>query len=245
MRPNSTSSITSCESDTRSQRGSAIPRWRLQVFGGLRVQCESSGESLLLHGRQRELLTLLVLDRLRPRVSATRYSDALWPDSDGAAARSNLDSAIYRLRRLLGCAQALRVHEGSVWLDPDVCSTDVEELATILRAIDACPSMDVSDLRLHATHLLQLTAPGGLQLAPCDAVRPVAYLWRAVTRELVLRLDAAGHTLDAMRLCERYLTGSESDSGLLSLWVDMLERSGRSIAAEHVREEFGRPVVLM
>ncbi len=245
MYPSSTSNLTSCESGARSPRGDAMPRWRVQVFGGLRVQCESSGMTLLLHGRQRELLTLLVLDRLRPRVSASRYSDALWPDSDGAAARSNLDSTVHRLRRLLGSPQALRVHDGSVWLDPVVCRTDVEELAGILRAIDAFPSMDVADLRRHAAQLLQLTSPGGLQLAPGDAARPVAYLWRAVTRELALRLDAAGHTLDAMRLCERYLTGSESDSGLLSLWVDMLERSGRPIAAEHVREEFGRPVILM
>lgn len=219
--------------------------WRVQLFGGLRVQACQDGEPLVLQGRQRDLLALLVCDSLRPRSAASRYCDALWPDSDGAAARSNLDSAIHRLRRSLGSPQAIHVSDGLVWLDPRLCVTDVGELAGIARQLESDGGASVAELCHRAAQVLHITAAGGLPPDYKEVSRPVAYLWRSVTRELVLRLDGAGRTIDAMRLCERYLTTAESDPGLLKLWVDMLERSGRSIAAEHVREEFGGPLLLM
>ena len=57
-------------------------------------------------------------------VSAGKLTDALWPDSEGDAGYHALESALYRLRQLLGAASAvsmaggkLSLDRGQVWVD--------------------------------------------------------------------------------------------------------------------------------
>jgi LuxR family transcriptional regulator, maltose regulon positive regulatory protein len=53
--------------------------------------------------------------------------DALWPDSEGDAAYHALESALYRLRQLLGARDAVLMEGGKVSLDTDQLWVDMWE----------------------------------------------------------------------------------------------------------------------
>jgi len=58
-------------------------------------------------------------------VSAGVLIDALWPDSEGDAAYHALESALYRLRQLLGARDAVRMEGGKVSLNRDQLWVDM------------------------------------------------------------------------------------------------------------------------
>src|ERR1700722_1951615 len=60
-------------------------------------------------------------------VSAGVLIDALWPDSEGDAAYHALESALYRLRQLLGTRDAVRMEGGKVSLNRDQLWVDMWE----------------------------------------------------------------------------------------------------------------------
>jgi two-component SAPR family response regulator len=60
-------------------------------------------------------------------VSAGVLIDALWPDSEGDAAYHALESALYRLRQLLGARDAVLMEGGKVSLDTDQLWVDTWE----------------------------------------------------------------------------------------------------------------------
>ena len=66
-------------------------------------------------------------------VSAGALIDALWPDSEGDAAYHALESALYRLRRLLGTHDAVRMESGKVSLNRDQLWVDMWEFEEELR----------------------------------------------------------------------------------------------------------------
>jgi len=57
-------------------------------------------------------------------VSQETLQDALWPESDALLARRALNTAVYRLRRLLCHKDAIVLHDGGMALDPAVCWVD-------------------------------------------------------------------------------------------------------------------------
>ena len=92
-------------------------------------------------------------------VSARVLIDALWPDSEGDAAYHALESALYRLRQLLGARDAVRMEGGKVSLNRDRLWVDMWEFEEELqRAHD--PKMNgierIGRLRLlYQGHFLQ------------------------------------------------------------------------------------------
>jgi LuxR family transcriptional regulator, maltose regulon positive regulatory protein len=50
--------------------------------------------------------------------------DALWPDLECWAARQALNTAVFRLRRILGCKRAVRVNGEQLLLDSNYCRVD-------------------------------------------------------------------------------------------------------------------------
>src|SRR3984885_13204017 len=60
-------------------------------------------------------------------VSAGVLIDALWADSEGDAAYHALESALYRLRQLLGTRDAVRMEGGKISLDRDQLWVDMWE----------------------------------------------------------------------------------------------------------------------
>src|ERR1700683_3436512 len=68
-------------------------------------------------------------------VSAGVLIDALWPDSEGDAAYHALESALYRLRQLLGTRNAVRMEGGKVNLDRNQLWVDMWEFEEELQRL--------------------------------------------------------------------------------------------------------------
>jgi LuxR family transcriptional regulator, maltose regulon positive regulatory protein len=65
-------------------------------------------------------------------VDAEHVTSTLWPDADGAAAKSSFDSALFRLRKLLDVDDAIELASGQVTLGRSIVWTDVLALEAAL-----------------------------------------------------------------------------------------------------------------
>jgi DNA-binding SARP family transcriptional activator len=73
-------------------------------------------------------------------VAVERLADALWPELDGDAAHQALETALYRLRRVLASPEAVRLHEGAVSLEARRCWIDARAFEQLsARALAADP----------------------------------------------------------------------------------------------------------
>ena len=82
-----------------------------------------------------ELLRLLACERTLS-LGTQAVADALWPEADDAAARKSLEMAVLRLRRLLGDATLLWVHDGRVGLDAARASSDVQQRRRLIEQLE-------------------------------------------------------------------------------------------------------------
>src|ERR1700677_267920 len=94
-------------------------RFRVHVLGRFRLLTGDAPITIPPRLRKpRELLQALIAFG-GTEVSAGVLIDALWPDSEGDAAYHALESALYKLRHLLGSRDALRMEGGKVSLNRD------------------------------------------------------------------------------------------------------------------------------
>jgi two-component SAPR family response regulator len=185
-------------------------RFRIHVLGRFRLL--TGGTPFTVPPRLRkpqELLQALIAFG-GTEVSAGVLIDALWPDSDGDAAYHALESALYRLRQLLGVRDAVRMEGGKVSLNRDQLWVDMWEFEDELQRPRDPAANDierVGRLRLlYQGHFLQH-----------EAEKPWVLKARHGLRDRLLR---AIH--DAARECERarrwedaanlYRSGLEFDS---------------------------------
>jgi len=118
------------EYSTVSQKGFAMSgreRFRVHVLGRFRLL--TGDAPIIIPPRLRkpqELLQALIAFG-GAEVNAGALIDALWPDSEGDAAYHALESALYRLRQLLGARQAVRMEGGKVSLDRNQLWVDMWE----------------------------------------------------------------------------------------------------------------------
>ncbi len=101
--------------------------FRVHVLGRFRL---STGNSPIivpprLRKPQELLQALIAFGGIE--VSAGVLVDALWPNSEGDAAYHALESALYRLRQLLGAREAVRMEGGKVSLNRDQLWVDMWE----------------------------------------------------------------------------------------------------------------------
>jgi LuxR family maltose regulon positive regulatory protein len=148
-------------------------------------------------------------------VTEAALTDALWPLADGDGAARSLESALHRLRKLLGHRHAITVRAGALTLDRRVCWVDAFALEDLCKRIGRTPpAADVGHL---ATRLFALYRGPLLADEPHAAwadiartrlrrsfVTAVAAL--ASTHEVEQQEDAAAEllarALDADELCE-------------------------------------------
>jgi LuxR family maltose regulon positive regulatory protein len=168
--------------------------WPVKVFTLGRFAVERHGEALVFSRKvQRRPLELLqALIALGGReVAETRLADALWPGADGDAAHHALETALYRLRRLLGVDAALTLRGGRLSLDPRHVWVDALALGDRLREFDraltASRGADTSPLPPGAAALL--AGPPDPFLPGVDAAWAVSA--RGRLDERVARLRAA------------------------------------------------------
>jgi LuxR family transcriptional regulator, maltose regulon positive regulatory protein len=196
-----------------SQKGFAMPDrecLRVHVLGRFRLLMGNT--PIIIPSRLRkpqELLQALIAFG-GTEVSAGVLTDALWPDSEGDAAYHALESALYRLRQLLGIRDAVRMEGGKVTLDRNQLWVDMWEFEQELQCHhdpDAGAIEGIGRLRLlYQGHFLQY-----------ETERPWVLKARHQLRDRLLRAIR-----DTARECERacrwedaanlYRSGIELDS---------------------------------
>jgi hypothetical protein len=125
---------------------SAAPRVRIRLFGRMEIEVEGAA---LRFGRKRPIMLLdllKVLVSLDEPIPFCRLSAALWPGYGNAPPRGTLDTALYRLRRLLGARSAIDSACGRVALAPEICWTDTRAFTACCDRIASLPR-NVAPLR--------------------------------------------------------------------------------------------------
>ena len=135
--------------------------WPVKVFVLGRFQVLKNDASISFSRRQQrkplELLQALIAFG-GTEVGAGKLTDALWPDSEGDAGYHALESALYRLRQLLGAPSAVAMAGGKLTLDRRQIWVDMWAFESELRAgnaDDGSPTERLARLReLYAGHFL-------------------------------------------------------------------------------------------
>jgi two-component SAPR family response regulator len=137
-------------------------------------------------------------------------TDALWPESEGDAGYHALESALYRLRQLLGAPTAVTMTGGKLTLDPQQFWVDVWALEGELQAVPADAARGAERLQrmrqLYAGHFLEH-----------ESERPWALKRRQMLRERLVRsIRDVARTYEGRRLWQEainvYQMGIEVDS---------------------------------
>ena len=184
--------------------------FRVHVLGRFRLLTPDAHIAVSPRSRKPQELLQALIAFGGTEVSAGRLIDALWPDSEGDAAYHALESALYRLRQLLGARDALRMEGGKVSLNRDQFWVDLWEFEQELRHSHD-PGADgvewISRLRsLYQGHFLQQEAEKTWILEARREVRD--RLLRAVL-DTARACEHARHWEDAAIL---YRSGIELDS---------------------------------
>jgi LuxR family maltose regulon positive regulatory protein len=184
-------------------------RFRVYVLGRFRLLTGNS--PMIVPPRLRKPLELLqaLIAFGGTEVSAGALIDALWPDSEGDAAYHALESALYRLRQLLGARDAVRMEGGKVSLNRDRLWVDMWEFEEELQLADpnASDLQRIGRLRLlYQGHFLQHEAENPWILKARHELRD--RLLRAI-RDTARQCEHAHHWEEAANL---YRSGIELDS---------------------------------
>ena len=185
-------------------------RFRVHVLGRFRLFTGDVPIAIPPRLRKPQELLQALIAFGGTEVGAGVLIDALWPDSEGDAAYHALESALYRLRQLLGARDAVRMEGGKVSLDRDQLWVDMWEFEEQLRRPHDPEANDIERIGrlrlLYEGHFLQH-----------ETEKPWVLKARQELRDRLLRAIR-----DAARECERarqwedaatlYRSGIELDS---------------------------------
>jgi DNA-binding SARP family transcriptional activator len=196
--------------------GPAWPfRLRVRVLGGFELVRD--GDPVIFTGKaqQRPLDLLKLLVALGGiNIDGQQLMGALWPDADGAAAKTSFDSTLFRLRKLLDVENALVLAAGKLSLARSLVWTDVWALEA---ALDAANPGSQTDGAVSAERAAQrvLAAYRG-PLLGVDENPWIAKPRDALRARFVRTLMRLGEQLEAGRDWERaidvYRRGLEADN---------------------------------
>ena len=101
-------------------------RLRIRLLGGFELVRDGQPVTSTGKAQQRPLDLLKLLVALGGvNVDSQQLTGALWPDADGAAAKTSFDSTLFRLRKLLDVENALVLSAGKLSLAHSLVWTDV------------------------------------------------------------------------------------------------------------------------
>src|SRR5579862_7653791 len=134
-------------------------RLRVHVLGRFRLSVGDTPISIPPRLRKPQELLQALIAFGGTEVGAGVLIDALWPDSEGDAAYHALESALYRLRQLLGARGAVRMEGGKVSLDRDQLWVDMWEFEEELQRPHHSKANGIERIgrlrRLYQGHFLQ------------------------------------------------------------------------------------------
>ena len=184
--------------------------WPLKVFTLGRFSLMIDGKPLRFRGKaRRKLLELLkTLIALGGReVSQYRLTDLLWPDADGDRASHALETALYRLRKLLVHEKAVQLQDQRLTLDARYCWVDAWALEGLMEKIDAVLSKEdvgLDEISRLTEETLRLYRGAFLM---DDTSTPYALSCRERIRDRFLRcISALGSYFCRVRACEQAMT---------------------------------------
>jgi DNA-binding SARP family transcriptional activator len=195
--------------------------WQLKIYTLGSFNLVMDGKSAAFSGKaqQKPMAMLKALIALGGRdVSEERLSDLLWPDADGAAARTAFDTTLHRLRRLLVYDRAVVMSNGRITLNPLLCWVDAWAFDEICGEVEPLQKRKAADkdqsnmIRL-AEKAIALYHGGFL---PSDAGEPWAISKREHLRGRFINIvDRLGGFLeesgDWLGAAECYHKGLETD----------------------------------
>ncbi len=128
----------------------AGPAWpfRLRVRALSGFELIRDGQPMRFTGKaqQRPLDLLKLLVALGgDDVDSQQLMAALWPDADGAAAKTSFDTTLFRLRKLLDVDNALVLAAGKLSLARSLAWTDVWALEAAFDAVERAGASDAAD----------------------------------------------------------------------------------------------------
>ncbi len=189
-------------------------RLRVKVLG--RFELVRDGQPMRFGGKtqQRPLDLLKLVVALGGRdVDAQQVTSALWPDADGAAAKTSFDATLFRLRRLLDVEHAITLAGGKLSLSPDLVGTDVRALEAATEAAQRAAELADGNVSAAAARLID-AYPGALlgdEEAPWIA-RPRDALRARFTRTLMRLGEQLEHRGDWRAAIDLYRRGLEADN---------------------------------
>jgi DNA-binding SARP family transcriptional activator len=135
--------------------------WRFRVVTLGELVVHKDEDPLLTKGKGKllEMLKLIIAAGGSP-LAASAAAATLWPDVDGDVAAKNLDTTLFRLRKLFGADDVLRLQDGKLSLDSRQVWVDAwafERQARACRELegDALIALARSALRLYRAHFLE------------------------------------------------------------------------------------------
>jgi ATP/maltotriose-dependent transcriptional regulator MalT/DNA-binding SARP family transcriptional activator len=210
-------------------------RLRVRVLGSFELLRDGVPVRFSGKAQQRPLDLLKLAVALGGRdVDSQQLTSALWPDADGAAAKTSFDSTLFRLRKLLDVDDALTLAGGKLALSRALCWTDVWALDATLAAADSARVDDAHAVARAARRLLEAYR-GNLLASDEDAwlAKPRDALRSRFVRALMRLGEALERGEDWAGAIDVYRRGLEADNLAEPLYRGLM----RALAASGDRAE--------
>jgi LuxR family transcriptional regulator, maltose regulon positive regulatory protein len=108
-------------------------RFRVHVLGPFRILTGNAPITMSPRSRKPQEVLQALIAFGGTEVSTGVLIDALWPDAEGDAAYHSLETALYRLRQLLGAHDAVRMEGRKISLNRDQLWVDMWDFEAELR----------------------------------------------------------------------------------------------------------------
>ena len=175
---------------------------KLRTLGAFEAWVEDERIAFVRKAQRRPLDLLKALVALGGQdVELDRISNALWPDADGDAARKSLESALYRVRKLMQQDGLIQLREGKLSLDVRRVWVDATQLERELQG-DESPAELQRVLVLYRGHFLDNEREEPWLLPMRLKLRNLFFAW---LRERGAQLERAGDRKTAEGLYRRGL----------------------------------------
>lgn len=187
------------------------------------------------------------------RATRGRLQEDLWPNTEPGTAEHYLYTAIYHVRRVLGEAHVLTkgstyelIDQSVLWVDLDACKRLMREAEDTRHvSLQAIPLLEQILRYLERGECLE-GEDGWWCYADrkaCEDMLRQARLWLAEAYEVQGKLWQAGEQYRTL------LQGDFPDEEILSSWIDMLHRHGKTQEAQkcfnNIKEHFERQGMLL